>query len=689
MRTRSSMPKPGNSPSQLPYSVALQTGAHADRLDLRDRSFVPELRHLPRQFPDAACVSLRWPDYLADYVMNQGSDGACTGFGLAAVIHYLNWLRGQPLTLRSARMLYHLAQFYDEWPGEDYTGSSCRGALKGWHKHGVCAASLWPYTVKADDTVAAFEAPQPGWDIDALSCTLGVYYRVDQHDITAMQAAIAQSGALYVSSAVHAGWDHPKKPGAGRSSAVLSLQDLPVIQPHAHNQGMHAFALIGYTTLGFVVQNSWGADWGRQGLAILPYQDWLQHGSDAWAFALGVPRNDAGTQSSSIPAAYRRNSLHSYRPRPSHQNQTALSLDQAYSMSLILDSSARVIQRLLPFANAAATVDYIARQAPLTWYTQTRQRGPLRLAVIAQSGLCDEAQQIQENAVSAPAWLAQGIYPVFMSWNNGLTGLEQQLRAEFAQQSRSAALNRSIEAQADALGWKARWTQMKHNAWLAAQADQPPRALHVLLRALGTLQRDCSEQGIRLEIHLVGDRAGALLTGQMIASGSALEFAGVQLLAPACSLEFALSHFGPALRKQTLQPQQLKIYSIAEPALRQTYFADVYQGGLLHLIANALEDRYQTPLLGLASAHDAGAAQQAHWHPACHKDLQRWHQLFWQGTPPQDFASHGNGLTARQRKQLRLIAPDALSDTAGPSHPARDALLQELIGTIKATKREG
>ena len=70
--------------------------------------------------------------------------------------------------------------------------------------------------------MAAFEAPQPGWDIDALSCTLGVYYRVDQHDITAMQAAIAQSGALYVSSAVHAGWDHPKK--AGRRSQLCRAQ---------------------------------------------------------------------------------------------------------------------------------------------------------------------------------------------------------------------------------------------------------------------------------------------------------------------------------------------------------------------------------------------------------------------------------------------------------------------------------
>ena len=38
-----------------------------------------------------------------------------------------------------------MARRYDEWPGEDYTGSSARGAMKGWHKHGVCAEAEWRY----------------------------------------------------------------------------------------------------------------------------------------------------------------------------------------------------------------------------------------------------------------------------------------------------------------------------------------------------------------------------------------------------------------------------------------------------------------------------------------------------------------------------------------------------------------
>lgn len=41
-------------------------------------------------------------------------------------------------------MLYELARRYDEWPGEGYVGSSARGAMKAWERHGVCAHAEWP-----------------------------------------------------------------------------------------------------------------------------------------------------------------------------------------------------------------------------------------------------------------------------------------------------------------------------------------------------------------------------------------------------------------------------------------------------------------------------------------------------------------------------------------------------------------
>ena len=72
--------------------------ARADRQDIRDQWFQPEVRHLSARFPDDATVESVWNAYAdAGFIRNQGNDGACTGFGLAAVIHYLNWLRSDPV----------------------------------------------------------------------------------------------------------------------------------------------------------------------------------------------------------------------------------------------------------------------------------------------------------------------------------------------------------------------------------------------------------------------------------------------------------------------------------------------------------------------------------------------------------------------------------------------------------------
>ena len=57
----------------------------------------------------------------------------------------------------------------------------------------------------------------------------------------------------------------------------------------AQPKGGHAFALVGYNEIGFLVQNSWGPDWGDHGFSILTYEDWLPSAYDAWVARPGVP----------------------------------------------------------------------------------------------------------------------------------------------------------------------------------------------------------------------------------------------------------------------------------------------------------------------------------------------------------------------------------------------------------------
>src|SRR6187399_2932701 len=163
--------------------------ARRDTLDFRDLMYEPTLVEVPayRTLDDYRRADIP--------ILDQGTEGACTGFGLATVAHYL--LRVRSIDPDSAevspRMFYEMAKRYDEWPGENYDGSSARGAMKGWNKHGVCSETVWPYrTTKgklSPDRQLTSARSQ-----DALDRPLGAYFRVNHKDLIAMHSAIAEAG---------------------------------------------------------------------------------------------------------------------------------------------------------------------------------------------------------------------------------------------------------------------------------------------------------------------------------------------------------------------------------------------------------------------------------------------------------------------------------------------------------------
>src|SRR5678816_4086890 len=235
--------------------------ARPDTLDFRDRMFEPTLIEVQTERPLDEYRKAKVP------ILDQGTEGACTGFGLATVVHYL--LRSRHIVRDdmecSPRMLYDMARRYDEWPGDKYSGSSARGAMKGWHKHGVCSRAHWVYDVKLEKQDKKLYAQRFE---EALRRPLGAYFRVNHKDLIAMHAAISEVGILYATSQVHEGWQN-----VGTDGVIQWTPESQII-------GGHAFAIVAYDEKGFWIQNSWADDWGKDGYAQISYDDWLANGSD-------------------------------------------------------------------------------------------------------------------------------------------------------------------------------------------------------------------------------------------------------------------------------------------------------------------------------------------------------------------------------------------------------------------------
>jgi hypothetical protein len=586
---------PAKSTDSSPH-IAAKRDTVKDPADLRDRLYTPPPASLPDEYPRAADIGKYLGIYTkARLILDQGSEGACTGFGLACVVNYLRWRKGgSPVALPSVspRMLYNYARRYDEYAGEEYEGSSCRGALKGWYHHGVCLEEDWPYK-EADVCPPSF-----GYAKRAIANTLGIYYRIDTQIISDLQAAIHEVGAIYVSAFTHDGWGVPSV--AKRS---IGHGTLPIIQfDGAPSQSAgHAFALVGFNTRGFIVQNSWGNKWGHGGFALLTYSDWLANGMDAWVAALGVPgvmQGQLATPSSSAGggAAGAAN-------RAGWWDKAI-----AYEHSVVLGDNGRV-NNYLTEDELARTLQYQACGLPDQWFRGQPGEEKKRLVLFAHGGLNSEDDAIARARALGRYFTGNGCYPLFMVWKTGL--LESVRNIISSRMSREPALAGGIgEALTDASDLlveatvgrplvKPIWSEMKENA---AFASQPTRGCDLLTTALLNL---ASAWGDQLEIHLVGHSAGAIFLGHLVdllaARGLSRRIASLHLYAPACTVQFANRHFAP---QQDLM-KRLFMDVLSDENERGDSVAAIYRKSLLYFVSNALENDSRTPLLGLENIADS------------------------------------------------------------------------------------
>jgi hypothetical protein len=122
---------------------------------------IPFFDEKSKQYPIRRLVQQEEPiskSWSLNTYLDQGVEGACVGFGFS---HELA-ATPQPvkgLTKDSARNLYQQAQKLDEWPGEDYEGTSVLAGAKAVSALGYYTGYAWGFTELDVALAVAYKGP--------------------------------------------------------------------------------------------------------------------------------------------------------------------------------------------------------------------------------------------------------------------------------------------------------------------------------------------------------------------------------------------------------------------------------------------------------------------------------------------------------------------------------------------------
>ncbi|HEY9199843.1 MAG TPA: C1 family peptidase [Gammaproteobacteria bacterium] len=558
-----------------------------DSIDFRDLLFRPNVSVAPQPtlFPDCALP-----------IKNQHDSSACTGFALSLVVeHLLRRCARENKPDISPYMLYSMARRYDEFPGSRDEGSSLRGALKGWHKHGACVSALWKTGLGMPP---APKNPADDWWLDAVKRPLGAYYRIDRKQITDIHAALNEVGIVYASVDTHAGWDAGDKVKKTRQAPRSFDDKIFIIPAERGDAGGHAIAIVGYNERGFLLQNSWGPGWGSHGYALLTYDDWAENAMDCWVAQMGV-----------VTCEHRDISEH-VTLRTDKRGRVALSSSEILRnreiSPFVIDmgnnghlSNSGLFRTSV--GDLQALVDVHLAEARKRWKLGNK---PIDVCIYAHGGLVDEKAAAKNAAEWIPMLYEQQIFPVYLMWETGfMATLCNRISDAVRDVPRPAGAGESFWSRAERW-WNERvermfakpgtemWGEMKHNAVAISANKQSGAAL--LYNAFA--KSAAGKQPVRF--HLVGHSAGSIVHSHIIHTlADRMKFESVSFLAPAVRHDTFDKLVRPHLSDGTIKRYQQ--FHLTDKAEEDDPTCGPYKRSLLYLVSESFEGGERTPILGM------------------------------------------------------------------------------------------
>lgn len=227
-------------------------GWKKDPKDERDIASVRRFKVTGKKLPSNFELPYQIPVY------DQGNIGSCVANSGCAAYLYELLENGKGVNdLKLSRLFaYYNIRKMNGWEDED-SGAYIRDVFKSFNKDGVSEEKFWPYLEHKFTTVPPVESYENAKLHKAIK-----YARVEQTKSAIQQTlysgATVSFGFSVYENFVYGTWDK-------------TTGKMP--KPKGEHLGGHAVTLIGWHSRKkcFLIQNSWGEDWGLKGKFWMPY----------------------------------------------------------------------------------------------------------------------------------------------------------------------------------------------------------------------------------------------------------------------------------------------------------------------------------------------------------------------------------------------------------------------------------
>jgi len=187
------------------------------------------------------------------HVKNQGSIGSCVGHSGRVVYGDTQEFEDKE---PSPMWIYKNGKKHDPFPGEDYSGTTIRGACTALRNVGCCEESFWPDKQSED-------APMlDGAEENAIQYKTNAYYAIKANDHKLIKRALLHE-PLWTSFKVHYNFYYTPSSGIVKSDGYSESK----------YAGGHAVAMVGWKyindNLYWQFQNSWGTRFGNEGFFFM------------------------------------------------------------------------------------------------------------------------------------------------------------------------------------------------------------------------------------------------------------------------------------------------------------------------------------------------------------------------------------------------------------------------------------